>query len=242
MDYGCGTLGDMGVHIFDTPYNALTLDVPRTIKNECRKPTGFGFPENNVVTYEFPGTKYTGDSLKWVWHDGPGAPKDHKELELPNAKKKAKSKKGEASVEEKMSLETKATGEGVLPDQGAMFIGEKGRLLLPHFMELPKKIVDGEYVDITKEIAEVGKTHNMGEPIRDYASEGVKHYHQFVEACLGRGECSAPFSYASKLTETILLGVIAGRFPNKTLHWDNTTAKFAEEEANQYLESPYRDF
>ncbi|WP_159076500.1 Gfo/Idh/MocA family protein, partial [Flagellimonas amoyensis] len=27
MDYGCGTLGDMGVHIFDTPYNALQLDV-----------------------------------------------------------------------------------------------------------------------------------------------------------------------------------------------------------------------
>ncbi len=47
MDYGCGTLGDMGVHIFDTPYNALELDVPKTIKNECRKPTGFGSPENN---------------------------------------------------------------------------------------------------------------------------------------------------------------------------------------------------
>ncbi len=25
LDYGCGTLGDMGVHIFDTPYNALTI-------------------------------------------------------------------------------------------------------------------------------------------------------------------------------------------------------------------------
>ena len=43
MDYGCGTLGDMGVHIFDTPYNALQLDVPMTIKNECRPSTGFGF-------------------------------------------------------------------------------------------------------------------------------------------------------------------------------------------------------
>ena len=50
MDYGCGTLGDMGVHIFDTPYNALQLDVPRTITNNCRQPTGFGFPENNIVT------------------------------------------------------------------------------------------------------------------------------------------------------------------------------------------------
>ena len=242
LDYGCGTLGDMGVHIFDTPYNALELDVPRTIKNECRKPTGFGFPENNVVTYEFPGTEYTGDSLKWVWYDGPGAPRGHKDLKLPNARKKTKSKKDEASVEEKMSLETKATSDGVLPDQGAMFIGEKGRLLLPHFMELPRKIVNGEYVDISKEIAEISEANNLGDPIRNYASEGVKHYHQFVEACLGRGECSAPFSYASRLTETILLGVIAGRFPNKTLHWDDKTAKFAEEEANQYLDSAYREF
>ncbi|EAR00953.1 Gfo/Idh/MocA family protein [Maribacter sp. HTCC2170] len=242
MDYGCGTLGDMGVHIFDTPYNALALDVPRTIKNECRKPTGFGFPENNVVTYEFPGTKYTADSLKWVWYDGPGAPKEHEDLVLPGAKKKRKSKKGDASVEEKMSLKTEAAGVGVLPDQGAMFIGDKGRLLLPHFMQLPTKIVDGEYVDISKEIEEISKANNMGDPIRNYASEGVKHYHEFVESCLGRGECTAPFSYASRLTETILLGVIAGRFPNKTLHWDNDTAKFAEEEANEFLSAPYRDF
>ena len=141
-----------------------------------------------------------------------------------------------------MSLETKETKEGKLPEQGAMFIGEKGRLLLPHFMELPKKIVDGKYVDISAEIAEVEKANNMGKPIRNYSTEGAKHYHQFVDACLGKADCSAPFSYASRLTETILLGVIAGRFPNKTLHWDNNTAQFKEEEANEYLESPYRDF
>ena len=247
MDYGCGTLGDMGVHIFDTPYNALELDVPRTITNECRKPTGFGYPENNIVTYEFPGTKHTGESLKWVWYDGPGAPREHEDLILPGANKKMSKKEmasneGEATMEDKMSLETKVTAESQLPEQGAMFIGEKGRLLLPHFMQLPKKIVDGEYVDISAEISAVEKAHNMGKPIRNYNSEGPKHYHQFVEACLGRGECSAPFSYASRLTETILLGVIAGRFPGQTLHWDATNAKFSEEEANQYLESPYRDF
>ena len=39
-----------------------------------------------------------------------------------------------------------------LKSRGAMFIGEKGRLLLPHFMQLPRKIVDGKYVDISKEI------------------------------------------------------------------------------------------
>ena len=246
VDYGCGTLGDMGVHIFDTPYNALELDVPKTITNKCRKPNGFGYPENNIVTYEFPGTKYTTNDFKWVWYDGKGAPEDHEDLILPGSEnkssKKAKSNDKEATVKDKMSLETKVTDESSLPEQGAMFIGEKGRLLLPHFMQLPKKIVDGKYVDISTEISAIEKANNMGKPIRNYNSEGPKHYHQFVDACLGKGSCTAPFSYSARLTETILLGVIAGRFPNKTLHWDNKKAKFSEEEANQYLYSPYRNF
>ncbi len=210
VDYGCGTLGDMGVHIFDTPYNALELDVPRTITTNCREPNGFGFPENNVVTYEFPGTKHTTETLTWIWSDGPGVPEAHEDLKLPN--------------------------DEVLHDQGAMFIGEKGRLYLPHFQLMPKLIVDGAYqeMDIS--------AFNLEEPVRDYAAEAPKHYHQFVDACLGNGECTAPFSYASRLTETILLGTIAGRFPNQTLHWDSKTAKFAEAEANKYLDGAYRKF
>jgi predicted dehydrogenase len=214
MDYGCGTLGDMGVHIFDTPYNALALDVPRTIKNKCRKPTGFGFPEHNVVTYKFPGTPYTAKTLKWVWYDGPGAPATHKDLLLPN--------------------------NGKLPDQGAMFMGEKGRLLLPHFMELPRLIVNGKYEKI--DVSKFDKSGQAGAPTEDYGIEANKHYHQFVDACFGKDTCTAPFSYSARLTETILLGVIAGRFPNKTLHWDSEKAQFAEAEANQYLDSKYRDF
>ena len=210
MDYGCGTLGDMGVHIFDTPYNALELDVPETIVNECRQPTGFGFPEHNTVTYEFPGTKHTAEKLKWVWYDGVGAPANHPDLVLPNGEK--------------------------LPDQGAMFMGEKGRLLLPHFQQLPRLIVGGEYKEMDIE------SFNLGAPVKDYDSESKKHYHQFVDACLGKDECSAPFSYAARLTETILLGVIAGRFPNQTLHWDSKKARFAEKEANQYLDGKYRKF
>ena len=216
LDYGCGTLGDMGVHIFDTPYNALELDIPTTIKNECREPNGFGFPEHNVVTYDFPGTKYTTDNFKWVWYDGEGAPAPNEELSLPNG--------------------------DTLPDQGAMFIGEKGRLLLPHFMAIPRLIVDGSYVDMTSEISEIEKTENLGAPIRDYGSESKKHYHQFVNACLGRDKCTAPFSYSARLTETILLGVIAGRFPNQTLNWDTETQTFDLPEANVFLGGEYRKF
>lgn len=242
VDYGCGTLGDMGVHIFDTPYNALNLDVPMTIKNECRAPNGYGFPVNNMVTYEFPGTEYTGKTLKWIWYDGPGMPKAHEDLILPGAKSTKKVDHKAQSMEELTSLEAKAMEEGQLPEQGAMFIGTKGKLLLPHFMQLPRKIKNGKYVDISKDIARLTEKYNLSEPSRNYAADAPKHYHQFVDACLGKDKCSAPFSYAARLTETILLGVIAGRFPNQTLHWDAENAKFAEEEANQYLAGDYRDF
>ena len=214
VDYGCGTLGDMGIHIFDTPYNALALDFPLTIKNKCRKPNGYGYPESNKVTYTFPGTPYTADTLTWIWSDGPGSPLDKKYLELPNNDK--------------------------LPLQGSMFIGEKGRLLLPHFMESPRYIVDGEYKEI--DVKKYDPNDTLGERLNDYGLASPKHYHQFVDSCLGRDEVSAPFSYSSRLTETILLGVIAGRFPNKTLNWDGANAQFKEGEANQYLLGSYRDF
>jgi predicted dehydrogenase len=214
LDYGCGTLGDMGVHIFDTPFNALELDLPLTVRNKCRKPTGFGFPEHNTVTYTFPGTDFTADTLTWVWYDGPGAPKKHRDLKLP--------------------------GDEPLPGQGAMFVGEKGRLLLPHFMELPRLIVEGKYREL--DLSMLDPKDHPGDMIRDYEKEGNAHYHQFVDACLGKGQCSAPFSYSARLTETILLGVIAGRFPGKTLHWDRRQASFSEQEANAFLDGAYRDF
>jgi predicted dehydrogenase len=214
VDFGCGTLGDMGVHIFDTPYNALALDVPKTIKNTCRKPNGFGYPEINKVVYTFPGTEFTTDNFEWVWHDGKGAPKANKELKLPNKEK--------------------------LPLQGAMFMGEKGRLLLPHFMEPPRLIVDGKYQDI--DIKKYDPDGKLGITVNDYERDAPKHYHQFVDACLGRDQVSAPFSYSARLTETILLGVIAGRFPNKTLHWDSEKASFKENEANQFLSGVNRKF
>lgn len=210
VDYGCGTLGDMGVHIFDTPYNALELDVPLTIRTETRPPNGFGFPEQNTVTYTFPGTAQTADQLEWIWYDGPGAPPAHAEMKLPQ-------------------------GDS-LPEQGAIFVGEKGRLLLPHFMQLPRLIVDGEYREYDVDRFE------LGEPVRDYGSESPKHYHQFIDTLLGVDECTAPFDYSARLTETILLGTIAGRFPGQTLHWDAKRAAFAEAEANRFLDAEYRDF
>ena len=46
------------------------------------------------------------------------------------------------------------------------------------------------------------------------------HYREFVEAVRGNGKTSAPFAYSGPLTESVLLGCLATRFPKTTLEWD----------------------
>ena len=59
LDFGCGTLGDMGIHIFDTLFKSLDLKDPLWVEAECRAPNGFGHAETNKVHYGFAPTKYT---------------------------------------------------------------------------------------------------------------------------------------------------------------------------------------
>jgi predicted dehydrogenase len=62
------------------------------------------------------------------------------------------------------------------------------------------------------------------------------HYLQFVEAVRGNGTTSAPFSYAGPLTEMVLLGCLATRFPKTDLKWDTKNLKVTNiEEANQFV-------
>ena len=69
---------------------------------------------------------------------------------------------------------------------------------------------------------------------------GLKHWEQFVEACRGNGKTTADFAYAGPLTETILLGDIAARFPRTTLKWHSRRLQFDLAEANHYIRREYR--
>lgn len=198
IDFGTGTLGDMGVHIFDTPYGALKLTEPKWARTTCRKPTDVGHPEKNVVEYEFPGTEFTTESLLWTWYDGANAPPKSAEVGLP----------------EDVSL----------PGQGSLFIGEGGAMLLPHV---------GEAV-----LFPVEKFSDYKRP----EVESLNHYHQWVDACMGEGETSASFSYGGPLTESLLLGVVANRFPGQKLEWDAENLKVTNlEDANQLIKRAYRE-
>jgi predicted dehydrogenase len=67
------------------------------------------------------------------------------------------------------------------------------------------------------------------------------HYLQFVEAVRGNGHTSAPFSYSGPLTELVLLGCLATRFPKTDLKWDTKALKFTNnEDANKFVRKTYR--
>ena len=73
------------------------------------------------------------------------------------------------------------------------------------------------------------------------ATRATDHYLQFVEACRGNGETSTPFSYSGPLTESVLLGCLATRFPKTTLNWDAEKLKVTNEtKANEFVRRKYR--
>lgn len=77
---------------------------------------------------------------------------------------------------------------------------------------------------------------HWSDELKDLENDDI--YGLWVEAAKA-GEPSKPgsnFSYSAPMTQTILLGCIALRFPGKELHWDNDKRQFSDlPEANQWL-------
>ncbi|HXU74913.1 MAG TPA: gfo/Idh/MocA family oxidoreductase, partial [Methylomirabilota bacterium] len=66
------------------------------------------------------------------------------------------------------------------------------------------------------------------------------HYGEFIQACRGICRTSAGFNYAGPLTEAVLLGGIASRFPKTMLKWNSPNLRFDLSAANQFVRRDYR--
>ncbi len=164
IDFGTGTLGDMGVHIFDTPYRTLELTAPRWVRTNCRPPNGFSHPAKNIVEYAFPPTAFTTKELKWTWYDGADAPPaDIPGVSLPEGRN--------------------------YPAQGCLLVGEKGVMIIGHkngpqtlpvdlirSVPLPKiKLVNHheQWVDACLGLTTTGSPFRYGGPLCEALQLGV---------------------------------------------------------------------
>lgn len=196
LDFGTGTLGDMGCHIFDPVFESIGLSSPVSVRSEGPPPNPWNWAIDGKVIYTFDATPMTADKqMNLTWHDGASRP----------------------------PAEIVALIEGMaLPDQGSIFIGTEGVMLLPH-IALPALFPVEKFKD-----------HKLPRV------KGLNHWEQFVEACLGHGETNADFAYAGPLTEAILLGGIASRFPKTELEWNSRDLRFNLPEANRHVRRDYR--
>ncbi|MCL4789184.1 MAG: Gfo/Idh/MocA family oxidoreductase [Verrucomicrobia bacterium] len=197
LDFGTGTFGDMGCHIYDPVFKALELTAPISLRSDGPAPNQWNWAINARIEYVFPGTAFTAEkTVKVIWYDGEERPPKDVQALL---------------VDEK------------LPGQGSIFIGTKGVMMLPHIAR-----------------AQLFPEKDFESWQRPKVTEN-DHWQQFVEACRGNGQTAAGFDYSGPLTETILLGSLATRFPKATLQWNAKSLKFTNlSDANQYVRRSYR--
>jgi len=197
LDFGTGTFGDMGCHIYDPVYEALALGSPLSVRSAGPPPSRWNWATDAVIQYVFPGTPYTeGPTIPLTWYDGDRRPSPDVQALL---------------------------GDKKLPDQGSIFIGTQGVMLLEHIGR-PALFPVAQFKDFQL-------PHDSGS----------NHWKQFTDAVLGEGKTSAPLSYSGPLTEAVLLGGVATHLPNTTLQWDAAGLQFKNvAQANQLVRRTYR--
>ncbi|MEX0611733.1 MAG: Gfo/Idh/MocA family oxidoreductase [Pirellulales bacterium] len=128
---------------------------------------------------------------------------------------------GEGHKPERAGLGLPDTYE--LPHAGSVLVGESGTMVVPHWSQ-PQLFPEAKF--------------------RDYSLpmlEDANHFTSWVDACLGDGQTTSHFGYAGPLTEAVLLGVIALRFPREQLLWDSGAGRFTHHaDATARLSKEYR--
>ncbi len=211
LEFGTGTFGDMGCHIFDPVFEALALTAPLSIRSDGPAPDGWNWSINARIRYVFPGTKFTADKTVAVtWYDGD---------ERPPAEIMALVRPPRVAEE---PADTKKKARDPL-FEGSIIIGTEGVLHVPH-VATPKLFPVEKFKDYT--LPDVKGTH---------------HWSDWAEACVSGGKPSTNFDYSGPLTETVLLGSVAVRFRETNLEWNAAKLRFENvKEANAFVRRTYR--
>jgi predicted dehydrogenase len=124
VDFGTGSLGDMGCHILDPVFMGLKLGHPTWVEAERTNMSVSAetYPAKSIIQFEFPAR---GDmpTLKLIWTDGAQKPVRPEELE-PGQK---------------------------LPENGVLCIGDKGKMLC-EFAQPPRIIPESKMLEYKRPV------------------------------------------------------------------------------------------
>jgi hypothetical protein len=123
---------------------------------------------------------------------------------------------------------------------GVIFFGEKGILVHGTYGANPKCYPSS----LMEAAAKVPKTYKRVEtaPASGQNPPQAKHRMNWANAIKGKDTTTCPFEYAGRLTETMLLGVVAMRMgQSRKILYDGEAGKITNNsDANKYLQTEYR--
>jgi hypothetical protein len=213
-DFGGGAMADMGHYSLWTVFNALQLTSPTVVEphrsHVCnfngavpfRVNNNFSFPMASTVRFRYPANGKRGP-VDLFWYDGGMRP----------------------PIPDELSSQDKD-----LPQEGMLFVGEKGKILAGFNIQDPQ-IISGRKMD---------KPASANTENRDQVQLTSAALPLFVNACKTGKQYPGNFMEAEHLTEAVNLYAVALR-TNKLLKWDKANMKITNvADANKYLSREYR--
>jgi hypothetical protein len=216
LDWGTGAIGDMAAHLIDHPYWALGLRYPTSIEATS---TPFGLDsKNNPVSY-------------------PLATQIIYKFAARGAQPPVTITWNDGGL---MAPRPDILPEDVPLDRGGgvIFIGEKGILVHGTYGSNPKLYP----ASLMEAAAKVPQTYPRIETSGEGMQRSAKHRMNWAKAIMGKEKNTCPFEYASRLTETMLLGNVAMKAgQGKRIYYDGEAGRITNNnDANQYLQREYR--
>jgi hypothetical protein len=116
-------------------------------------------------------------------------------------------------------------------DGGVLFIGDKGLLMCGCYGKSPRLVPETR----TREYKRPPKT------LERVPGGQSGHERDWVRACKDGKPASSNFNYSGPLSEMVLMGNLAVRFPNRRLLWDGEKMQVTNDaDANAYVRRQYR--
>jgi predicted dehydrogenase len=213
-DFGTGSLGDLGCHLLDSVFWGLKLKYPTSV-------------EGNISTYwegfwkrtEPKNETYPRSSIvRYAFPEREGMPPV-----------KLSWYDGGLMPARPEELGDRKMGDS---DGGVIFIGDKGKLMCGCYGKNPQLLPE-----------EAMKDFKQPEPTLPRVPGGEDgHEKDWVRSCKDGNPASSTFDYSGPLSEMVLMGNLAVRFPNERLLWDGESMKVTNNpEADKYVRSAYRE-
>jgi predicted dehydrogenase len=214
--FGVGALGDMGAHLIDHPFWALDLGYPTSIEATS---SPWGGPSADPDSYPLAMTAHYEFPRRGLqppvrMNWYDGGLMPPRPDVLPDT---------HIVDGEEQPLELVREG-------GVIMIGERGILMHETYGRNPMLFPES----LREEAARVPQT---------YARVEGSHEMNWARACKGEIEAVSPIPYGAKLTEVMLLGIVALRTgQGRTIYYDGEQGRVTNvPEANDYLTRDYRE-